>query len=78
VRELYARLRAVSTKPARTRVHYPYSAASFFGWSLEPVQRALHGDERGAAGGAAEEPEEARSPALRVAEREEAGVRRAV
>lgn len=44
VEQLYARLRSVSSRAERQRVQYPYSAAAFFGWVLEPVQRALHGD----------------------------------
>jgi hypothetical protein len=44
VEQLYTRLRSVSPLPERSRVQYPYSAAAFFGWVLEPVQRALHGD----------------------------------
>lgn len=49
VEELYARLRrcqpalkhAAITYP--TAPSYPFSAAFFFGWVLEPVQRRLHG-----------------------------------
>lgn len=45
VQQLYTRLRAVSELPQRQRVEYPYSAAYFFGWVTEPVQRVLHGSE---------------------------------